>query len=98
MEMVINGVSTRKVARITEELCGTDFSRSTISDLCKRLDPLVMDWNERSLGGQAYPFVIADGLVIKVRVEGRVRSQSVLVVLGIRGTGSVKQDEVGMAA
>ena len=37
MEMVINGVSTRKVRRITEELCGTSFSKSTISELCKAL-------------------------------------------------------------
>src|SRR5260221_625576 len=35
MEMVVNGVSTRKVARITEELCGTSFAKSTVSDLCK---------------------------------------------------------------
>jgi putative transposase len=38
MEMVVNGVSTRKVARITEELCGTEFFKSTVSDLCKQLD------------------------------------------------------------
>jgi len=41
MEMVVNGVSTRKVAQITEELCGTEFSKSTVSELCKRLDPIV---------------------------------------------------------
>jgi transposase-like protein len=41
MEMVINGVSTRKMTKITEELCGTEFSKSTVSDLCKRLDPIV---------------------------------------------------------
>ena len=36
MEMVINGVSTRKVSQITEELCGTEFSKSTVSELCKK--------------------------------------------------------------
>ena len=41
MEMVINGVSTRKVELITEELCGKKFSKSTISELCKNLDPIV---------------------------------------------------------
>jgi transposase-like protein len=41
MEMVVNGVSTRKVAQITEELCGTEFSKSTVSELCKRLGPIV---------------------------------------------------------
>src|SRR5258707_1417646 len=39
MEMVVNGVSTRKVARITEELCGHEFSKSTVSELCNGLDP-----------------------------------------------------------
>lgn len=87
MEGVINGVSTRKVARITEELCGMEFSKSTVSDLCKRLDPLVRDWNERDLSGQVYPFLIVDALVIKTRVEGRVRSQSVLIVTGINAGG-----------
>jgi transposase-like protein len=41
MELVVNGVSTRKVALITEEFCGTEFSKSTVSDLCKQLDPIV---------------------------------------------------------
>uniref|UniRef100_Q2RKT2 Uncharacterized protein n=1 Tax=Moorella thermoacetica (strain ATCC 39073 / JCM 9320) TaxID=264732 RepID=Q2RKT2_MOOTA len=39
MEMVINGVSTRKVKAVVEELCGTEFFKSTVSELCKRLDP-----------------------------------------------------------
>ena len=56
MEMVVNGVSTRKVARITEELCGTEFSASTVSNLCKQLDPIVEGWKNRSLAGQAFPF------------------------------------------
>ncbi len=47
MEMVIGGVSTRKIAKITEELCGKEFSKSTVSDLCKQLDPAVNAWNER---------------------------------------------------
>jgi putative transposase len=55
MEMVVNGVSTWKVARNTEELCGTSFAKSTVSDLCKGLDPLVTAWNERDLSGQRYP-------------------------------------------
>ena len=55
MEMVVNGVSTRKVARITEELCGTSFAKSTVSDLCKGLDPLVVTWNERDLERAALP-------------------------------------------
>ena len=49
MEMVVNGVSTRKVTQITEELCGNAFSKSTVSDLCQGLDPLASAWNERSV-------------------------------------------------
>ena len=65
MEMVVNGVSTRKVQRITEELCGVDFSKSTVSALCKQLDPAVNAWNERPIKGGAYPFVLVDGVQIK---------------------------------
>jgi putative transposase len=41
MEMVVNGVSTRKVKKVTKELCGTEFKKSTVSDLCKELDPMI---------------------------------------------------------
>jgi len=75
MEMVVNGVSTRKVAQITEELCGVEFSKSTVSELCKRLDPIVTAWNERNLRDSRFPFLVVDALVLKVREEGRVRSR-----------------------
>jgi transposase-like protein len=87
VEMVVNGVSTRKVKAVTEELCGTEISRSTVSDLCKRLDPIVHAWNERDLSGQAYTFLLVDALVIRVRLEGRVRQQSVLIATGIIAAG-----------
>ena len=87
MEMVVNGVSSRKVARITEELCGTSFAKSTVSDLCKGLDPLVTAWNERDLSGQRYPFMVVDALVLKVREGGRVRALSALVAVGVNARG-----------
>jgi len=87
MEMVVNGVSTRKVARITEQLCGTSFAKSTVSDLCKGLDPLVTAWNERDLSGQRYPFVLVDALVLKVREAGRVRAVSALLAVGVNAGG-----------
>lgn len=87
MEMVVNGVSTRKVARITEELCGTSFAKSTVSDLCKGLDPLVQAWNERDLSAQRFPFVLVDALVLKVREGGRVRAMSALVGVGVNEHG-----------
>lgn len=60
MEMVVNGVSTRKIAQITEELCGTSFSKSTVSSLCKGLDPMIQNWNQRFLHEHVYPFVLVD--------------------------------------
>jgi transposase-like protein len=87
MEMVVNGVSTRKVARITEELCGTSFSKSTVSDLCKGLDPLVAAWNERDLGATRFPFVFVDALLIKVREDGQVRACSALIATGVNEEG-----------
>src|SRR5262249_22805472 len=87
MEMVVNGVSTRKVTAITEELCGTSFSKSTVSALCARLDPLVTAWNERPLGEQAFPFVLADALVVKVREQERVRAFAALIAIGINAAG-----------
>lgn len=87
MEMVVNGVSTRKVTRITEELCGTAFAKSTVSDLCKALDPLVTAWNERDLSAQRFPFVLVDALVVKVREAGRVRAVSALIATGVNEQG-----------
>ena len=88
MEMVVNGVSTRKVSAITEELCGTSFAKSTVSALCAQLDPLVTAWNERPLGAQAFPFVLVDALVLKVREEERVRALSGLLAIGVNAQGS----------
>jgi transposase-like protein len=90
MEMVVNGVSTRKEAHITEELCGREFAKSTVSDLCKRLDPLVDTWNERDLRAHCYPFVLVDGLVIKVREGGHIVARSALLAIGVNALASVR--------
>src|SRR5258708_9748244 len=87
MEMVVNGISTRKVTQITEELCGTSFSKSTVSALCARLDPLVSAWNERPLAEQAFPFVLVDALILKVREDERVRALSGLLAMGVNAAG-----------
>jgi putative transposase len=87
MEMVVNGVSTRKVSQITEELCGTRFSKSTVSELCKQLDPIVEAWRNRPLSDRRFPFVIVDALYLKVREDGRVRSRGVMVAIGINTDG-----------
>lgn len=87
MEMVVNGVSTRKVQNITEELCGREFSKSTVSELSKDLGEQVEAWNERPLDGQTYPFVLVDAMRIKVRRQRAVRSTSALIVVGINEEG-----------
>jgi putative transposase len=86
MEMVVNGVSTRKVSRITEKLCGRAFKRSTVSELAKGLDAQVEAWNERPLEG-SYPFLIVDAMQIKVRRQEAVRATSVLLAVGVNREG-----------
>lgn len=88
MEMVVNGVSTRKVKRITDELCGMEFSKSTVSELCKQLDPIVNEWNTRRLDRTAFPFVSVDALYMKVREDGCVRSCGVMVGYGVNMEGN----------
>jgi transposase-like protein len=92
MEMVINGVSTRNVTKVTEELCGTSFSKSTISSLCKRLDPVVEEFRNRPLN-KHYPFVIVDALYTKSREEKRVRSVGVLIAIAVSEDG--KREIIG---
>lgn len=87
MEMIVNGVSTRKVAQVTEELCGTEFSKSTVADLCKRLDPIVTAWNNRPLSDSRFPFVLVDALYLKVREDGRVRNRGVMLAVGVNTDG-----------
>jgi transposase-like protein len=87
MEMYIQGVSTRKVAAITEELCGTSISKSQISALVGRLDPELKAWRERPLTAAAYPYLVVDARYEHARVDGRVVSVGVLVVAGVRDDG-----------
>ncbi len=86
MEMYVNGVSTRKVTRITEQLCGASFSRSTVSDLCVELDARVSAFNERDLDSK-YPFIIVDCLFTKARVNEAIVSTACMVACGINECG-----------
>ena len=87
MEMYIEGVSTRKVAEITEALCGTSFSKSQVSELASRLDADLLAWRERPLTAASYPYLFVDARYEHVRVDGQVVSQGVLIVLAIRDDG-----------
>jgi len=86
IEMVINGVSTRKIQKVTEELCGQSFSKSTVSVLCKRLDPIIEAFCNRPLL-KHYPFIVIDALYLKARENTRVRSKGVLIAQGISEDG-----------
>ncbi len=74
------------MAQITEELCGKACSKSTVSDLCQGLDPLVSAWND-ALAEQRSPFVLVDALVLKIREGGRVRARSALLAIGVNNAG-----------
>lgn len=54
IEMVVNGISTRKVRTVVEELCSMEFSKSTVSSPCKGLNDTVKEWNNRDLKSQGY--------------------------------------------
>ena len=85
-EMYIQGVSTRKVKAITEELCGHSFSASAISAINKGLDESLTKFARRKLT-EDYPYLILDARYEKVREDGVIQSQAVLVAIGINWEG-----------
>ena len=87
MEMYVEGVSTRKVKDVTEQLCGTSFSKSLVSSLASRLDVELEAWRSRPLEAEGYPYVFVDARYEKVRVAHKVISQGVLVVSAVRDDG-----------
>lgn len=86
MEMVVQGVSTRNIQKITDELCGESFSKSTVSEICRELDIPVKAFKERLLP-EKYPFIMADAMYIKVREDHRIRSKALLLAIGINLDG-----------
>lgn len=80
-EMYVQGVSTRKVARITEELCGFEISSSEVSRASAELDKQLSSWRTRKLG--AFPYVYLDARYEKVRHGGAVISVAVLIGVGV---------------
>ena len=87
MEMYVEGVSTRKVADVTEVLCGTTFSKSQVSQLAGTLDGDLAAWRERPLIADSYPYLFVDARYEHVRVKGQVVSQGALIVSAIRDDG-----------
>lgn len=95
-EMYVQGVSTRKVRAITEELCGHAFSASSISAINKRLDESLKAFAERPLH-EPFPYLILDARYEKVRQAGVVMSQAVLIAVGIDWDGRRQILSVDMA-
>ena len=85
-EMYIQGVSTRKVKAITEELCGHAFSASAISAVNKTLDESLELFAKRPLEA-VYPYLVLDARYEKVRRDGVIRSQAVQIAIGINAEG-----------
>ena len=85
-QMYVQGVSTRKVAAITQELCGHEFSASSISAITAQLDEQLEQFSQRKLP-QAFPYVVLDARYEKVREGGTIENRAVLIALGIDWEG-----------
>jgi transposase-like protein len=85
-QMYVQGVSARKVAAITEELCGHEFSASSISTISARLDAQLAEFSQRPLK-EAFPYVVVDARYERVREGGVIVSRAILIALGIDWEG-----------
>lgn len=92
-EMYLQGVSTRRARRITEQLCGTEVSASSVSRAMRRLDEELAAWRNRRLG-EACPYLVVDARYGAVRQGGRVSSQGTLVVAAVGISG--QRDIIGV--
>lgn len=86
-EMVVAGVSTAKVGRVMEQICGRSFSKQTVSEACKELDAAVASFRDRPLAGD-YLFVMVDATYLKCREDHKVRSKALMVALGMTPAGT----------
>lgn len=85
-EMYVQGVSTRKVAKITAELCGLEVTSMQVSRAAALLDEELEIWRNRPIAQVEY--LILDARYEKVRVDGSVRDCAVLVAIGVLPSGS----------
>jgi transposase-like protein len=92
-EMYVQGVSTRKVAAITEELCGFELSSTQVSRVAKELDEVLESWRNRSLG--CFPYIYLDARYEKVRHGGIIRDCAVLIAVGVGVDG--KREVIGVS-
>ncbi|QCR32997.1 IS256 family transposase [Lysinibacillus sp. SGAir0095] len=95
IEMVVNGVSTRKVTQIVEQLCGETVSKSLVSSLTQKLDPIINTWANRPLNTTYYPYIFLDAMYIKVREHHQVVSKAVYIATAI--TEENKREILGLS-
>ena len=84
-EMYVQGVSTRKVSAIVEQLCGSAVSSTTVSRAAAQLDETLEAWRNRPLGEMIY--LIVDARYEKIRQDGQIRDAAVLIAVGIDSKG-----------
>jgi transposase-like protein len=92
-EMYVQGVSTRKVKAITEQLCGVSISSSAVSEAAGQLDAELSKWRDRPLG--EYPFLFLDAYYEQVREDGQVRNLAILIAVGVNRAG--KREILGVS-
>lgn len=93
IEAVVNGVSTNRVTKIVNQLCGESVSSSFVSDMMKKLDPKVKEFQTRSLTQHTYRYVYVDAMYIKVREHHRIVSKAVYIAQGV--TEQNKREVIG---
>jgi putative transposase len=86
-EMYYQGVSTRNVRNVLEAMCDGEISSMTVSRVAQELDEKLLAFRHRRLDGTEYPYMHIDARYEKVRVNGRVVSQAVLVSVGFTSEG-----------
>ena len=82
-EAFVQGVSTRKMEKLAQNLGIENFSRSQVSEMTKGLNEQVREFRTRSLADSRYPVLWTDALYEKVRVDGRVVNMAILIVCGV---------------
>ena len=87
VEMVVNGVSTRKVSNVIETLCGKEVSKSTVSEACKTLDAEVKAFKTRPLDYNDFPYLMIDATYFKTRENHRIVSKAMMIAIGITEEG-----------
>ena len=85
-EAYVQGVSTRRVDDLVQALGMQGISKSQVSRMCADLDKEVESFRTRKLTGP-YPYVWLDGTFVKVRDNGRVVSQAIVIAIGVTASG-----------